>query len=215
VNHLLSIRARAETPTSLVEGKSLDEHAHFVRHRLSEKGKLLWRQINCVLCYARNLCEIYDFTCCSKNPKKHLPYLCEFNDNEILSSYEKGVYSYYDIEQIEEFVAFKGAYEVASLIEKYDITLYKSENFAILKYCYENYASNAHVSEFIERMSAALEENNDMHESLDNCDSVDSIEISPLDECDACYSYGHDANINDAYRDELAIVPYVKNEIIV
>jgi hypothetical protein len=57
--------------------------------------------------------------------KKHLPYLCEFNDNEILS-YAKGVYSYYDIGQIEEFVAFKGAYEIASLIRKYDATLYKS-----------------------------------------------------------------------------------------
>ena len=92
---------------------------------------------NKLLCYAWNLCELCDFTCCSKNPKKHLPYLCEFNDNEILSSDEKGVYSYYDIEQIEEFVAFTGAYEIASLIEKYDITLYKSENFDILKYCYE------------------------------------------------------------------------------
>ena len=107
LDHLRSLCARAETPTSLVDGKSLDEHAHFVRHRLSEKGRLLWDQINRLLCYAWNLCEIYDFTCCSKNPKKHLPYLCEFNDNEILSSYAKGVYSYYDIEQIEEFVAFK------------------------------------------------------------------------------------------------------------
>jgi hypothetical protein len=63
-------------------------------------------------------------------------------------------------------------------------------------------------------MSAALEENNDMHESTDNYDSVDLIEISPFDEHDACYSYGHDANINDAYGEELAIVPYVKNKII-
>ena len=101
-----------------------------------------------LLCYDWNLCELCDFTCCSKNPKKHLPYLCEFNDNEILSSYAKGVYSYYDIEQIEEFVIFKGAHEVASLIEKYD-TLYKSENSDILKYCYENYAHNAYVKEFI------------------------------------------------------------------
>ena len=116
-----------------------------------------------------------DFTCCSKNPKKHLPYLCEFNDNEILSSYGKGVYSYYDIEQIEEFVVFNGAHEVASLIEKYDITLYKSENFDILKYCYENYAHNVYVKEFIERMTVALEENNDMHESIDNYDSHDLI----------------------------------------
>ena len=82
LDHLRSLCARAETPTSLVDGKSLDEHAHFVRHRLSEKGRLLWDQINRLLCYAWNLCEIYDFTCCSKNPKKHLHYLCEFTDNE-------------------------------------------------------------------------------------------------------------------------------------
>ena len=93
LDHLRSLCACAETPTSLVDGKSLDEHAHFVRHRLSEKGRLLWDQINRLLCYAWNLCEICDFTCCSKNPKKHLPYLCEFNENEILSSYAKGVYS--------------------------------------------------------------------------------------------------------------------------
>src|SRR4051812_30211553 len=103
LDHLQSIFARAETPTSLVEGKPLYERAHFVCHRLSQKGGLLWNQINCLLCYAWNLCEIYDFTCCSENPKKHLPYLCEFNDNEILSYYAKGIYSYYDTEQIEEF----------------------------------------------------------------------------------------------------------------
>ena len=50
----------------------------------------------------------------------------------------------------------------------------------MLKNCYENYASNAYVSEFIRRMTAALEENNDMHELRDNYDFVDLIEISPL-----------------------------------
>ena len=43
-------------------------------------------------------------------------------------------------------------------------------------------------------MTVALEENNDMHEFIDNYDSDDLIEISP-DEHDACDSYGHDANI--------------------
>ena len=61
----------------------------------------------------------------------------------------------------------------------------------------------------IERMTIALEENNDMHEFIDN-DSDDLIEIS-LDEHDACYSCGHDANL---YEDEFAIVPYVKHEIV-
>ena len=41
LDHLRSLCARAETPTSLVEGKSLDEHAFYVRHRLSQKVKLL------------------------------------------------------------------------------------------------------------------------------------------------------------------------------
>ena len=129
LDHLRSLCARVETPTSLVEGKSLDEHACYVRHRISKKGKLLLEQIHCLQCYAWNLCEIYDFTCCSENPKKHLPYQCEFSDNGIVSPYAKGVYNYYDVQQMEEFVAFKGAYEIASLIEKYDATLYKSEIF--------------------------------------------------------------------------------------
>ena len=59
-------------------------------------------------------------------------------------------------------------------------------------------------------MAVALEENNDMHESIDNYDSDDLIEIS-LDQHDACYSCGHDANI---YKNEFAIVPYVKHEIV-
>ena len=55
--------------------------------------------------------------------------------------------------------------------------------------------------EFIERMTVASKENNDMHESIDNYDSDDLIEIS-LDEHDACYFFCHDANINYAYGDE-------------
>ena len=105
----------------------------------------------------QNLCEIYDVTCCSKNPKKHLLYQCEFSANEIVSSYAKGVCNYYDVQQIEEFVAFKGAYEIESLFEKFedfDDSVYRPENFAILKYCYDNYASNAYVKPYIEDSSA-------------------------------------------------------------
>ena len=73
LDHLRSLCARAETPTILVDGKSLDEHAHFVRYHLSKKGRLLWDQINRLVCYAWNLCEIYDFTCCSENPINTFP----------------------------------------------------------------------------------------------------------------------------------------------
>ena len=47
----------------------------------------------------------------------------------------------------------------------------------------------------------------------DYYDPLDSFEISLFDELDACYANGHDVTINDAYGDEFAIIPYVKNEI--
>ena len=102
-------------------------------------------------------------------------------DNGIISSYAKGVYNYYDVQQIEEFVAFKGAYEISSLIEKYDATLYKSENFAILEYCYENYASNAYVKPYIEDFSAVQEEMNILQEAME--EEIDET-VSSLDEKD-------------------------------
>src|ERR1041385_2590206 len=127
LDRLRSICDRAKNPTDLVEGKSLDEHTHYTRHRLSEKGKHLWDQIHVSYCHAKLLCYNYDFTCCSNIDRRHLPFQCEFNENEILSSCAKGVYDYFDVEKIEEFVSFKGAYEIASLIEKYHDTIYMSE----------------------------------------------------------------------------------------
>src|SRR3954463_3799725 len=79
LDRLRSICARAKKPTDLVEGKSLDEHAHYTRHRLSHKGKHLWDQIQVSLCYVESLCYIYDFTCCYKIDRKHLPFQCEYN----------------------------------------------------------------------------------------------------------------------------------------
>ena len=111
LDHLRSLCARAETPTSLVEGKSLDEHACYVRHRISQKGKLLWDQIHMLHWYVRQLCLRYDYTCCSRMKAPHLSFSCKFNDNETLAYYANGIYDYYDVEQIEEFVAFIGAYE--------------------------------------------------------------------------------------------------------
>src|SRR3954470_19178292 len=50
---------------------------------------------------------------------------------------------------------------------------------------------------------------------IDECyDLMNSFEISRFDEVDAFYTSGHDATMDDAYRDELAIVPYIKHEIV-
>ena len=50
------------------------------------------------------------------------------------------------MELIEEFIAFMGAYKIESLFiecENLDDAVYRPENFAILKYCYENYEFNS------------------------------------------------------------------------
>ena len=47
----------------------------------------------------------------------------------------------------------------------------------------------------------------------DDCyDPVDSLEISLFD--DACYACGHDANMNHAYGDELAVVPLLNMKLL-
>ena len=114
----------------------------------------------------------------------HLPFSCKFNDNETLASYAKGIYDYYDVEQIEEFVAFKGAYEIESFFEKneaYDDDVYRPENLAILKYCYDNYEYNSYITALIEKVSAVQEETNILQESME--EEVDET-VSSLDEKD-------------------------------
>ena len=87
-----------------------------------------------------------------------------------MASYANGIYDYYDVEQIEEFIAFMGAYEIESLFkecENLDDVVYRPENFAILKYCYENYEFNSDIDAFIEKVSAVQEETNIFQESME------------------------------------------------
>ena len=44
--------------------------------------------------------------------------------------------------------------------EDFDDSVYRLENFAILKYCYENYKYNSNIDVFIEEVSAVQEETN-------------------------------------------------------
>ena len=115
----------------------------------------------------------------------HLPFSCKFNDNETLASYANGRYDYYDVEQIEEFVAFKAAYEIESLFEKYeafdDDGVYRPENLAMLRYCYENYEYNYNINASIEKVSVVQEEANILQEAME--EEIDET-VSSLDEKD-------------------------------
>ena len=99
------------------------------------------------------------------------------------------------------------------MIEKYYDTIHKSKIFAVLEYCFENYVCNAYIEDFKNKMLAAQEEANDCYDE-ESYDSEDSLEISLSEELDTCCVFGQDATMDDAYGDELAIVPYVKHEIV-
>ena len=74
------------------------------------------------------------------------------------------------MEQIEEFVAFMGAYEIESMFkefEDFDDDVYRPENFVILKYCYDNYEYNYNINAFIEKVFAVQEETNILQESME------------------------------------------------
>ena len=65
--------------------------------------------------------------------------------------------------------------------EAFDDDVYRPENFAILKYCYENYEYNSDIDAFIEKVSAVQEETNILQESME--EGIDET-VSSLDEKD-------------------------------
>ena len=90
------------------------------------------------MCSTYNVTYCFDKSCCCRR-YKHLPFQCEYNDDVTISSYVKGNYDFYDVEQIEEYIAFKGAFELASLLENTDDSPYESEVYDILKFFFDNY----------------------------------------------------------------------------
>ena len=120
-----------------------------------KKGVHLWKQISTLNYFAKNLCSTYDESycfneslCCRRH--KHLPFQCDYNDNETLAAYAKGNYDFVNLEQIEEFFVFKGAYEIAGYIHNDDAPC-RTENYAILGYCLEYYNDNPYITKFLEK----------------------------------------------------------------
>ena len=92
-------------------GFTEDQQKYYNEYRLSQKGKYLWEQIDRLKSLARNLCSTYDESwcfnesfCCRRH--KHLPFQCDYNDNETLAAYAKGNYDFGNLERIEDFFLF-------------------------------------------------------------------------------------------------------------
>ena len=71
------------------------------------------------------------------------------------------------------------------MFEKYeafdDDGVYRPENLAILRYCYENYEYNHYINAFMKKVNAIQEETNILQESME--EEIDET-VSSLDEKD-------------------------------
>ncbi len=139
-------------------GFTEEQQNYYEEYRLSQKGKHLWEQIRILNGFAKNLCSTYDESYCFNESlcyrrHKHLPFQCEYTDNETLAAYAKGNYDFGNLNQIEEFFVFKGALEISSYLEHKTDAPYKFECIAILKYCCDTYKdNNSYITEHLERM---------------------------------------------------------------
>ena len=188
-------------------GFTEEQRKYYEEHRLSQKGKHLWEQIDRLYIIARNLCSTYNVTycfdksCCCRR-YKHLPFQCEYNDDVTISSYVRGNYDFMDVEQIEEFIAWKGAFEIAYLLESIDDAPYKYEVYSILEYCFDNYKDyNCFINNYLDRCSPPKEDEC----YIDECDDpIGSFEISLFDEIAACDTCTHDTLMSETCKNDFA-----------
>jgi hypothetical protein len=99
----LSMVGFFETKSFWQGGFMEEQQNYYEEHRLLQKGKHLWEQINRLYIIARNVCSTcnvtycFDRSCCCRR-YKHLPFQCEYNDDVTISSYINGNYDFYDVE---------------------------------------------------------------------------------------------------------------------
>ena len=146
----------SKTRYSLIGWLTKDRENKLNEHLWSEKGKHLSLQVIKLHNFATDLCSTYDESCCFNESRccrkhKHIPFQCDYNDNETLASYARGYYDFDKLEQIEEFFVFMGAYEIAAALKNRDEAPYKSDTFAMLGYCLEYYNDNPYITKFLEK----------------------------------------------------------------
>ena len=72
------------------------------------------------------------------------------------------------MEQIEEFIVFKGAFELGRLLENTNDAPYEHEVYEILKFCFDNYKeANGYILECFNRYFPQMEKTNALQEPME------------------------------------------------
>ena len=72
------------------------------------------------------------------------------------------------MEQIEEFITWKGAFKIASQLENIDDAPYKYEIYDILEFFFDNYKEeNGYILEYLNRCSSQKENTNALQQPME------------------------------------------------
>ena len=140
---------------------------------------------------AKRLCGLYNVSCCTRQNDKHLYFQCKCSDNSIIASYHKDN-NCFDIRLRDQFIAFMGAHEVDSIINKKYKTCevardLKETSSMLLEQFQETFSDNAYVIKYKEITLAAMKRTNILQEEDD--DNI-SLEEEVCEEEDKDLSLG-------------------------
>ena len=141
----------------------------YFEYESTEEGKRMSKLLEALHKIAIQFCELHGITCCNRRVVKHSHYQCKYNSDPIIACYHEDKLLCPDIEQVEKYIAYVGALEIDSLIDKFLTTSHearvmKVQISIILQLCKKEFSDNVYVKE---RILASMESTNILQEEDD------------------------------------------------
>ena len=112
----------------------------YFEYESTEEGKRMGKLLEALHRITIQFCELHGITWCNRRVVKHSHYQCKYNNDPIIACYREDKFSFPDIEQVEKYIAYVGAHEIDSLLNKFLATSHvaremKAQISIILQIC--------------------------------------------------------------------------------
>ena len=141
----------------------------YSEYQSTKEGNRVGKLLKALHKIANQFCELHGITCCNRRVVKHSHYQCKYNSDPIIACYREDECLCPDIEQVEKYIAYVGAHEIDSLLDKFLAISHvaremKGQVSIILQICKKEFSDNVYVKE---RILAATESTNILQEEED------------------------------------------------
>ena len=141
----------------------------YFEYESTKEGTRMRKLLEALQKIAVQFCELHGITCCNRRVVKHSHYQCKYNSDPIIACYREDECLCPDIEEVEKYIAYVGAHEIDSRLNKFLATSHvaremKGQISIILQICKKEFSDNIYVKE---RILAATESTNILPEEED------------------------------------------------